>query len=564
MVTPAEERVPHDLALGCLSDDLNEAVDVRFVTPNGATMVVPAFQAGDGSIRVRFAAPHSGVYDYVTTSRHRELDGLQGRLTVRPYGGKNPLYRHGRLQVAPDGRTLAHADGTPFLWLGDTWWMGLCARLRWPDEFGMLLADRVEKGFSVVQVVAGPLPDFGATPDGIWHPQQANEGGWPWDPGWERLNPRYYDRADQRIAALVDAGIVPCIVGMWGFYLSVMGVERIRRHWRNLVARYAAYPVVFCVAGEVNYTGYDRSKGLDTQTSRRLDQIRGWSEIIHEVKRIDPFGNLVTAHPAHPDSRSSLSDPSGLDVNLLQTSHWSYHQPAPEVTRELTEVLGLEQPIRLGFEGAIAITTEAIARVPTMPVINAEPCYEGIMGGNWQDVQRFLYWSGMLSGLAGFTYGADGIWQMASDREAFSNTVSRWGTVTWRAAMDYPGSRQVGLGRTFLEQFEWWSFRPVAGDQATQAGRLNPFGAANDHTAIYYLPSLLIDARMRGMRGLPIDVPADLESEARFVDPRTLRQYQIGPVRRGADGKWAQPDPPSNEDWLLVIERGSGENQEST
>jgi len=28
---------------------------------------------------------------------------------------------------------LEHSDGTPFLWLGDTWWMGLTTRLDWPD-----------------------------------------------------------------------------------------------------------------------------------------------------------------------------------------------------------------------------------------------------------------------------------------------------------------------------------------------------------------------------------------------------------------------------------------------
>ena len=36
---------------------------------------------------------------------------------------------------------------------GDTWWMGLTQRLRWPEDFQSLAADRVRKGFSVVQIV---------------------------------------------------------------------------------------------------------------------------------------------------------------------------------------------------------------------------------------------------------------------------------------------------------------------------------------------------------------------------------------------------------------------------
>ena len=39
------------------------------------------------------------------------------------------------VRLAPDGRHFEHADGTPFLWFADTWWMGLTQRLRWPDDF---------------------------------------------------------------------------------------------------------------------------------------------------------------------------------------------------------------------------------------------------------------------------------------------------------------------------------------------------------------------------------------------------------------------------------------------
>ena len=63
------------------------------------------------------------------------LDGLSGTVAVEPYRGQNPLFLHGPLRVAPDRRHFEHLDETPFFWLGDTWWMGLCRRLHWPDEF---------------------------------------------------------------------------------------------------------------------------------------------------------------------------------------------------------------------------------------------------------------------------------------------------------------------------------------------------------------------------------------------------------------------------------------------
>ena len=36
--------------------------------------------------------------------------------------GRSVDFSHGDLQVAPNGRYLQHADGTPFLYLGDTAW----------------------------------------------------------------------------------------------------------------------------------------------------------------------------------------------------------------------------------------------------------------------------------------------------------------------------------------------------------------------------------------------------------------------------------------------------------
>jgi hypothetical protein len=68
------------------------------------------------------------------------------------------LFKHGPIRVAADRRHFEYADGTPFFWLGDTWWMGLSHRLHFPDEFAQLAADRKAKGFNVIQIVAGLIP----------------------------------------------------------------------------------------------------------------------------------------------------------------------------------------------------------------------------------------------------------------------------------------------------------------------------------------------------------------------------------------------------------------------
>ena len=136
------------------ADPFNElTVDAVFTEPGGATERVPAFWAGGELWKVRYASATYGRHPFRTECSDASdtgLHGITGEVEITPYHGRNPLYQHGPLRVAADHRHLESADGTPFFWLGDTWWMGLCHRLEWPEEFQTLTADRRAKGFTVV------------------------------------------------------------------------------------------------------------------------------------------------------------------------------------------------------------------------------------------------------------------------------------------------------------------------------------------------------------------------------------------------------------------------------
>ena len=137
-------------------------LDVVFRGPSGEHRV-PAYWAGGSEWRVRFAAPAPGRYTYATLCSDPADTGLHARtgtFDAAPYNGANPLMLQGAPRVASDRRHFEHDDGTPFFWLGDTWWMGLCQRIQWPDDFQQLTADRAAKGFTVVQIVAGLYPDM--------------------------------------------------------------------------------------------------------------------------------------------------------------------------------------------------------------------------------------------------------------------------------------------------------------------------------------------------------------------------------------------------------------------
>src|SRR4029078_10879940 len=119
---------------------------------------VPAFWAGGKTWKVRYASPAVGTHQFrsdCSDARDMGLHGVTGTVQITPYTGKNPFYKHGPIRVAADHRYFEHADGTPFFWLGDTWWMGLCHRMHWPDDIKTLAADRKEKGFNGIQLVVG-------------------------------------------------------------------------------------------------------------------------------------------------------------------------------------------------------------------------------------------------------------------------------------------------------------------------------------------------------------------------------------------------------------------------
>jgi len=145
-------------------DPFNQVdVDAIITLPSGSEERVPGFWAGGSTWRMRYAPPAPGTYKIRTVcsdAKNRDLNDQQFTLHVEPYAGTNAHYKHGPLKISSDARHFAHADCTPFFWLGDTWWMGLCKRLTWPDGFETLTADRVRKGFTMVQIVAGLYPDM--------------------------------------------------------------------------------------------------------------------------------------------------------------------------------------------------------------------------------------------------------------------------------------------------------------------------------------------------------------------------------------------------------------------
>ncbi len=421
------------------ADPFNE-VDVDVIFAKGEeNWRVPTFWRGANQWTVRFAPPTSGEYTYHLESSDKNnpaLNGHEARVTLASYSGSNPLRQHGMLRVAANKRYFEHTDGTPFYWLGDTWWTGLSDRLSW-DGFQKLTANRKTKGFTVVQIVAGLVPsnEEEAPVDPGFH----NEGGAVWDPAFKQINPKYFDFADRRIQLLVDAGIAPAIVGAWHQALGQMGVAKMEKHWRYIIARYGAYPVFWIVGGEVfDPPAEIGNKAPGIVLYGKLTDLRspGWTEVTRYIRATDPYHHPVTVHEIPPPFNIPLQDESLTDFDLFQPSHMGWPSIAVEV----------------------ALLNICRSRSVVKPEVVGEIGYEGIGGTNLEDFQRVSFWLAMLNGAAGYTYGANPVFEAYSADKPFQRT--KYTLLTWEEGMDLPGAYQISLGAKLLQQYSWWQFEP--------------------------------------------------------------------------------------------------------
>ena len=481
---------------------MDAQLDAVVTQPDGTQLRVPGFWAGGSDWRFRYASNKPGVHTWLvecSDTTDSGLHGVTGSITVTASTSTNPLFLHGPIRVAADQRHFEQIDGTPFLWLGDTWWKGLCQRMTW-DGFQQLTADRQTKGFNVVQIVCGVYPD-----EAMFQTSWENEGGKPYlTRTFTEVNPGYFDFADRRIQCLANAGIVPAIVGSWGRGdcdgMAMAGIDGMKRHWRNLVARYGAYPVIWIIGGE---------------SGGQL-----WTDTARYVQQIDPFHRPSTVHP-FDSGRSQVTDETVISFDMLQTGHggWS------------------------AATGAIPKLQAAYARTPPMPAIIGEYCYEGHMQTGFEDQQRYVFWGSMLNGAPGLTYGAAGVWHASVEGNPGIANVYDW--TTWSEGMNYPGSTQLGLGKKLLEQYPWSQFEPHP--EWTSAGFA---GGVPGGVRFIYIPN-------RGIYnwgGITVNnLLSGVPYSTFFFDPASGRRFDQGIVTPSG-ASWSTPNVPSPQDWVLVMQ----------
>jgi len=514
-----------------VTEPFNEIeIDAIFSGPQGVEMRVPAFWAGGHTWKFRFASPVTGVWKHraaATGASDSGLHGQTGELRVTPYRGENPLLKHGPIRVGAGGRRFEHADGVPFFFLGDDWWLGLTNRLRFPAEFRTLAEDRRRKGYTVIKLTAGLNTDCAE-----FDPRNANEGGQAWEPHYARIRPPFFDWADRRIQMLVAMGLSPSVVGSWGFYLKSMGIPRMCKHWRYCVARWGAYPVTWYLAME-NDPPFYLSKSGPEDTERAQAE---WTEVGRYLKRVDPFRRPISMQSwrSRHSAQGGLRDRGILDFDSLHMGHNDRDSAA----------------------ACIRVVRELRQAEPRIPVIPGEVVFEGIGWTNWQNTQRLCFWGSILSGAPGYCYGANGIWQFNRREEPFGKSPqgTTWGGDPWDVAMNYAGSAQVGIGKKLLEDYPYGRIEPhpewITPAKPADRADFPPFAAGipGELRLIYLLHNFARGASVAA-------IEPGVRYRAFWFDPVSGERHAIGRAQAGADGAWKVPRTPGVWDFVLVLER---------
>jgi hypothetical protein len=424
-----------ELTLTAMQEYVNGYTDVEvwadFTHNDGTVLRRPAFWDGGRIWRIRFVSPRGDgrwTWRSFSTAADAGLAGQTGVIVCEVGApAANRFHRHGFWRMSPRGRNLIHADGRAAVLAGDTAWA-----LPWRathDACRVYAADRQAKGFNAALLMS-VQPDMGARGP---RERTADEG---FDVGFEdlsdghinQLNPAYFQYLDGLSAILAEHEIVavwqPVFFGFGWKGLRVAGPvlpqAEYARYCRYLVARYGARPAIYLVGGD---------------GSGREPQVAAGGE---EVERWDAYQQPAGIHYRPHIVANASQDAVWLDFQWCQTGHSGEH--VPERVADMWRNL------------------------PVRAVANGEPTYEhggrqDRAAGWWQGHEA---WSNLCAGgTMGVVYGAGSLWQWAhrGDEPGQSDFFLAPGA-GWREALNFEGSRYVGLVARILDGYPFTDMAP--------------------------------------------------------------------------------------------------------
>ncbi|MGI6459738.1 MAG: DUF4038 domain-containing protein [Candidatus Hydrogenedentales bacterium] len=344
----------------------NSCVDVEvrvlFEHAEGETRRGMGFWDGEDTFVIRQAFPRPGDWRWSTECSDPSNQGLRqtGMVRVAPAHAENPLVRHGYPRVSDDERTLSYADGTPFLWIGDTCWAAPVHST--DEEWTRYLNSRTAKGYTVLQTSIAPE----------WALKQSRRGIPPFLselPDITEPNPAFFREMDRMFDMANDRGFVVMLCGLMETPHRYPPADEVAVFSRYVAARYAAHALIFSPSFD---SGIREAETLASALA---------------IREAAP-ANLVTVHMGTgvgPHFHSA----DWLAFDMYQSGHNGGNTG--------------KQSAR-----AVGMPADILALTPRKPVINGEAIYEGELGGAY-GVRRTA-WLSALSGAVGYTAGINEVY----------------------------------------------------------------------------------------------------------------------------------------------------------
>lgn len=397
---------------------------------SGKIVTVPGFWDGNDDWIIRFAPPLSGTWTYQTNSADRKMNGKKGQLTANSWieeEKKEIPTRRGFIVVnntsERKGRYFTYSDGTPCLWIADTWWDWTSRRIKF-ESFVKLVETRVEQGYNIGQLFfAG--------------------NGWGressiLDPTYQVPDIEHIRKIEKMIEYANSKGITVWIHPWWSRegINKTIGEENFTRWWRYVVHRLHAYNVIWVLGGEYNMYNYG---GFPLEF---------WNRLGETVKAEDPYQRITGAHPTPPMWEGGADAPQWSTAEAVHNQAWlDYNQSQTGHARWCNELTP-------------DIITHAYNMSPAKPVVVTEPWYEFIEGNPTAMDVRFGAWSAVMSGAAGQTYGGGHTWRVHLPERPTG--VGSWpmDTSLKTNTLVYPGAVSVGFMGKYLRNIEWWKLEP--------------------------------------------------------------------------------------------------------
>ena len=392
---------------------------------------ISGFWDGGKTWKVRFAPPVEGEWYWKSESVDPAMNGQSGHFNCLAYPEKdkkaNPT-RHGFIYVNKQspgaGRYFVYADGTPFLWIGDTWWNWTKKNITL-GSFKKLADDRASKGFTIGQLFfAG----------NGWTEQSSLLDSTYNHPDLEAIH-----RAESFIRYANKKGITVWIHPWWmrRDMAEKISREQIERWWIYTINRLGAYNVIWVLAGEYNMFDYG---GYGQEFINKLGTL---------VKRNDPYKRIVSMHNTPPGWGGGDDAPQWSTADIFHNQTWlDYNQSQPGHGKWRNMMV----PV---------IVKDAYQKTPPKPIVITETWYEFIEGDAPAWDIRYGAWSAILSGAAGHTYGGGHVWR-AYLPESFQKHNDPWplDTTFSNNTLNYPGARSISFMAHFLQKMEWWKMEP--------------------------------------------------------------------------------------------------------